>query len=143
MIILLTGPSATGKSTIAEHLGATFQLPVLGERKILRSLAHSYGFTRTRYWLTEVGVNVVLDAALAETVRKIQEEKSERGIILDGSYDCRLPQILREIVNEKVFIISVISEENIRKERMRKRMEVTDREVEEGENGLFGNKIIC
>jgi len=130
MIILLTGPSATGKSTIAEFLGDAFQLPVLGEREILRSLAHPHGFTRTRHWLAEVGVNAVLNAALAETVRKIQEEKNEQGIILDGSYDRRLPQTLREVFSgERVLIISVAAEERIREERMMKRMGTTTEEA--------------
>lgn len=129
-ILLLTGPSATGKSTIAARLGNDFQIPVLGEREILRSLARSYGFARTRYWLAEAGINVVLNEALAETVRVITEKKNERGVILDGSYDRRLPQTLREVFpGEKVLIISVAAEQRVREERMMKRMGTTTEEA--------------
>lgn len=122
-IFLFSGPSCTGKSTLAQDLGKKFQLPVLGEREILHTLASSHGFSRTRYWLAEDGINKVLDEALEETIRRIKTEKNELGVILDGSYDCRLPKTLAEnFKGEKIFIISVIAEEKTRKERMTKRM---------------------
>lgn len=122
-IFLLTGPSCTGKSTLAQDLGKKFQLPVLGERKILHTLASSHSFSRTRYWLAKDGINKVLDEALEETIRRIKTEKNELGVILDGSYDCRLPKTLAEnFKGEKIFIISVIAEEKTREERMTKRI---------------------
>lgn len=129
-ILLLTGPSATGKTTIAGKIGITLGIPVIGEREILRGLAHSRGFTRTRYWLFEVGVDTVLDEALAETVNTIRREKNERGVILDGSYDRRLPQILtQEFKEEEVFIIAINAKEGARQNWMMERMKTTREEV--------------
>lgn len=134
-IFLLTGPSCTGKSTLAQDLGKKFQLPVLGEREILRNLAHLHGFARTRYWLGSVGIDKVLDEALEETVRMIGNQRNEGGVILDGSYDCRLPKTLAEnFKGEKIFIISVIAEEKTRKERMTKRMNTN---LEEALNEMY------
>lgn len=130
MIFLFTGPSATGKSTLAASLGKSLRLPIIGERKILHKLACKHGFTRTRYWLSNFSIDSILDEALTETISVIRTEKSERGVILDGSYDRRLPQALaQEFRNEKILIIVVNTERSTREFRMRERLKGSSEEA--------------
>lgn len=84
-IFLFTGPSAVGKSTIANRLGSALKIPILGEREILHDLATTHGYHRTREWLAEAGMEAILDEALKETFRRIGETNTP-GVIIDGSY---------------------------------------------------------
>jgi len=80
-IFLFTGLSATGKTTIARFLRERLGIPVVDERKILHQLAEREGYPRTRHWLESVGLQVVLDEALQETVRVIKEQSSGQVVI--------------------------------------------------------------
>ena len=122
-IFLFTGLSATGKTTIARFLRERLGIPVVDERKILHQLAEREGYTRTRHWLESVGLQVVLDEALRETVRVIKEQGSGKAVIIDGSYDRRLPQtLLKTIEGCKVFIIALTVGETTREARMEGRL---------------------
>lgn len=121
-IFLMTGPSASGKSTIAEQISSNLQIPIIREREILHRIALSQGFSRTRHWLAAVGVDEALNEALTKTLSSVGEIEQE-GVILDGSYDARLTQALNKEGNE-VFIIAISTREELRRERIAKRMGV-------------------
>lgn len=122
IIFLFTGPSGVGKSTIARHLRESFKIPVIRERKIIHRLAKSHRFNRGREWLEAVGMEPILDEVLRETVREIKETRA-RGVILDGSYDRRLPGVLEEEVEaSKVLIISILADEAKREARISERL---------------------
>lgn len=123
IIFLFTGPSGGGKSTIAKHLGESFKIPVIEEREIIHRLAESHGFNRSREWLARVGMEPILDEVLRETVREIKETHTQ-GVILDGSYDCRLPDVLeQEVEAGKVLIISILADETTREIRISERLD--------------------
>lgn len=120
-IFLFTGPSGVGKSTVARYLGESFKIPVIGEREILHRLAESHGFRRGREWLAAVGMEPILDEVLGETIHLIQETNAG-GVILDGSYDRRLPGALgQRVEGSRVVIVSVLADEAKREQRMSNR----------------------
>jgi len=108
-IILFTGFSASGKSTIASEVNKLLQLQYISERKILHNIASSRGFERTRHWLANESLEVILEAARAETVQRMREQRNSRGTVIDGSYDCELPLCLRRIFPEAILTTIFIS----------------------------------
>ncbi|MBI2032543.1 MAG: AAA family ATPase [Candidatus Levybacteria bacterium] len=120
-IFLMTGPSASGKSTIAEQISSNLQVPIIKEREIIHRIAQSYGFSRGRNWLAAAGIQTVLDEVLAQTLAAIEGVEGDK-VILDGSYDARLIQALNTEGNQ-TFIIAVTARDEIRRERMAGRIE--------------------
>lgn len=130
IFFLFTGLSAVGKTTIARFLGERLGVPVVGEREILHWLAEREGYARTRHWLESAGLQVVLDEALRETVRVAKEQSNGQAVIIDGSYDRRLPQtLLKTIEGCKVFIIALAVGEITREERMAGRLNTSKTEA--------------
>lgn len=127
-IILFTGLSSSGKSQLAGRLAESLQIPVLGERETLHSLAVSSGFARSRHWLSAVGFQRVLDESLVATLNAIDNQRTPLGLILDGSYDRRLPDaIRRRFPEENVVIVAVEITQQTREERNRERMQIDAR----------------
>lgn len=102
---LFSGPSATGKSTVAKSLGQQINAPVLGERTILKQLAQEHGFSRIRNWALTIGVERAIDIALQKTVQIIGQERNCRQLILDGCYDERLVHRLKEEFIDDRFVV--------------------------------------
>lgn len=118
-IFLFTGYSAVGKSTVAQMLSGRLGIPLIGEREILHRLAVSHGFERTRYWLAKAGIDKVLDEALLETMRTIGRQINHRGVVVDGSYDKRLPEAIGQVLPEqKVVVVALVAGDSTRGERM-------------------------
>lgn len=128
-ILLFTGPSATGKTTIAKKVGENLGIPIIGEREILHQIANLHGFSRARHWIKEIGLDQALDETLKTTIQIIKE-KREENIILDGSYDKRLPELLKnEIKDKQILVIAVMAMKEKREERITERMKIDHKEA--------------
>lgn len=138
-ILLFTGYSASGKSTIAKELNKTFGFYNLGEREILHSLAVVAGFQRTREWLRHEGSEALIEAARVETVNRIKKMGPKWGVMIDGSYDQALPDTLKNFFpSYRQLIIHIDLDDEERKERMIKRQEGSVDESKK-EMGLIDN----
>lgn len=121
-IILFTGSSATGKSTIARRIADLYQIPIINEREMLKKMARDRGFARTRHWLDAIGTDRFLDEALQQTIQELTLTQGTH-VIIDGSYDRRLPETLRQKFDkEKLLIITVTAPESTREMRNMQRM---------------------
>lgn len=119
-IFLMTGESATGKSTIARQVSNDLQIPFLGEREIIHSLATRNGFPRGRLWVASIGVEGAFDNLLTETIDRI-EQVDGTSVVIDGAYDSRLADELTNRTHEP-FIICVRAPYALRLKRMQKRL---------------------
>lgn len=129
-ILLFTGWSAAGKSTIARRLGEDLEMPVVGARKVLHQVANKRGFTRIRYWLAANGIEEVLNEGLLAGLEEIRASRGTRGVIWDDAFDPRLPLLLRrEFGEEEVVIIAVDTPPETREERLEKRLGTNREEV--------------
>lgn len=122
-ILLFTGYSASGKSTLAERINVDLKYKFFGERNIIHNLAVERGYSRSRYWLQAEGITCMVNAVRSETLQLIRESQQSRGIIIDGAYDREIvPSINGAFPESRLVIISVIVGKNIREERMRHRL---------------------
>jgi dephospho-CoA kinase len=126
-ILLYTGFSASGKSTIAKETNLDLGYSWLDERGILHKRAHALGYPRIRNWLAEVGPEAIIQAARMDTVTIIEEIRAQQnpiGIILDGVYDRELPTHLKAAFPDiNQLLIAVYIEQNLRARRLGRRIE--------------------
>ncbi|MBI4040092.1 AAA family ATPase [Candidatus Daviesbacteria bacterium] len=121
-LLLFTGYSASGKSTIAEYINRDFGYELIGERTILHNLAVRNGYNRTREWVIGEDWVTILHLAREATIEMIASQSTE-GVILDGSYDRDLPaSLLYSLPNAKLTIIHIDLDQETRDLRMMARM---------------------
>jgi predicted kinase len=84
LLVIVDGPPASGKTTIATSLGDRLGLPVLSKDVIKEALFDILG-TGDRAWSRKVGI-----ASIEVMLRLAQQELgSGRGIILESTFDPR------------------------------------------------------
>lgn len=133
VLLLFTGPSCTGKSTLAEWVSRMYGFALLSERQILHDLTAARGYKRTREWLAQDGIVPVLEGALRETLSRL-DRVAARGAVLDGSYDRALPGAVKTwLPDARLIIVTVLADDETRQRRMRTRLgqsaDAADREL--------------
>lgn len=141
-LLLFTGLSASGKSTIAREINKSLGFGFLGEREVLHTLAVARGFIHTRDWLASDGVDILLEEARSETAKMIRQQEFKNGVIIDGSYDRQLPGFLvTEFPGVNLFIIGVAVEDITRQKRMVSRLGTSLEEAQREMSLIDGFKV--
>jgi len=84
LLVIVDGPPASGKTTIANSLGARLGLPVFSKDVIKDALFNVLG-TGDRAWSRKIG-----SASVEAILRLAQRElRSGRGVILESTFDPR------------------------------------------------------
>jgi dephospho-CoA kinase len=127
-IILFTGLSGSGKSTIAKEIGKSLNLPVISLREVLHTLAVEKGFARTRDWVASVGIAKVLDEGKIELARRIGNSENTQVVLIDDVIDPETPRFLRENGNT-TFVVRVKVNRHLRRRWIAHRLRVPPREA--------------
>jgi len=88
-VILLTGTSGAGKSTISAELASVYGADWIQEREVSRGLAAEQGFMRSRHWLQAAGIEEVAEQIAAASFRLVSESTKDL-VVVDGVYDTKL-----------------------------------------------------
>lgn len=121
-ILLFTGNSGAGKSTIAHHIAKRFDGVHLSEREISRSLAFEKGYDRSRVWVKDVGLEAAASSIRERTLALIGEHENQL-VLVDGVYDRLLPpEINRLYTARRLGIIAVEASSDLRVDRCARRM---------------------
>lgn len=126
-ILLFTGLSAAGKSTLAGEINLDLQYGMVNERALLHDLARSKGYDRTRQWILTSDDQETLPLARDNTVTRINSlNENHDGVILDGCYDSQVPSTLaQEFPTAKIILIAVTIPDSLRLARMIQRLGTT------------------
>lgn len=129
-VIILAGFSCTGKSTISKRLVDLYGFNLMEQYVIYNSIAVAKGYRRTRHWLAEVGNEVFVEETTLETVRRINALEESKGIVIDASYGPLMDTILRSsLINTRIIVVTVITDQGICERRMAGRIEASDEEA--------------
>lgn len=146
-IIILTGLSASGKSTVAEKLGQEIGAPVISLRQdVLHPVAIENGYTRARFWILATREDPSLLDLERRRLVEVIEGKSEvnhtNNVIIDDLIDPETPYFLREVFDQsQITVILIKSNRHLRRRWIIKRTEGSDMEALEEQRWLDGIKI--
>lgn len=105
-VLFFTGPSGTGKSTLAASLCERHDGTHVSERVLCHELATQHGFARTRHWIEKVGAQQVGVELRDRTVEMVRNTYTGGLVAVDGAYrpdlleriDACLPGVLQGVV---------------------------------------------
>lgn len=146
-IILFTGLSASGKSTLAERLGQEISTPVISLRQeVLHPIAVENGYARARFWLLATRENPsLLDLErnrLAQIIGIKSETSNSRNVIIDDLIDPGTPRFLREFFDKsKISVVFIKSNRHLRRRWIIKKTNWSYKEALHEQKWLDGVKI--
>lgn len=122
-VIILAGFSCSGKSTTSKKLVNRYRFDLMEQYVIYHNISSSKGYKRTRYWLADVGNENFVSEITVETVRRIQNLSSSKGVVIDASYGSRMHAILSSTLpNAQIITIAITTNQEERVQRMKGRM---------------------
>ena len=123
LILLFTGNSGVGKTTIAGQLSEDTAAPLLVEREIFRELAHERGHERGRHLLAAIGLTELLRLARDRTLKHVAKIEPVPLLLLDGAYDLELQHaFLREVPTADIRTVVITAPLDIRLQRVAQRL---------------------
>lgn len=146
-IVIFTGLSASGKSTVAQKLSQEIDASVISLRQdVLHPVAVENGYARARFWVLATSEDPsLLDierSRLAQVIELRSQTSNAEIVVIDDLIDPGTPQFLREYFNRsRISIILVKSNRHLRKRWIIKRTAGSDREALEEQKLLDGIKI--
>lgn len=146
-IVILTGLSASGKSTVAERLCQEIDAPVISLRQdVLHPLALENGYARARFWILATMEKPSLLDLERERLAQVIEERARMNnsgnLIIDDLIDPGTPLFLQQFFEQsRVSTVFVKSNRHLRKRWIIKRTEGSDKEALEEQRWLDGIKI--
>ncbi len=122
-VLLLTGESGAGKSTVGHNVAAARNGLHIAEREVSRAIAAEKGYQRSRHWVCDVGLSEAATAIRQRTVEMVGAQPKDRLTIIDGVYDAKFPEALRlAIPRIKLGIVAVEASLGLRAKRCAQRM---------------------
>ena len=115
MKILMMGPQGCGKGTIGAMIGEFLNIPLISTGKILRSLDKNHP------WYKKVSDQMISGQLVdQEKVAKLldeelQQEKYQKGFVLDGWYRSMKDIKLYEVSLDKVFLLTISPETTVKR----------------------------
>lgn len=102
-IILFTGLSASGKSTISKEVSKKLDLPRIDIHAIIHDIALQKGFPRARNWILETGIPRALEETRESLVKETENARNREGVIIDEVLDPETFDLLKHRFAEDEF----------------------------------------
>lgn len=119
MVIMVTGYSGSGKSELSSMLREEFGGQVISVGQEMRSVARDKGFGGLSEFINEAGAMKCFDIARPHIVGRIGELYRLGSIIVDGLYECKLAELVRNCFgSHNSAIVNVFADRSRRIERV-------------------------
>ncbi len=127
-LLLFTGLSASGKSTISSFLSEKRGIPRLDMHKIIHEIASDNRFERGRDWISNIGEERALKMINIEILKRTRQFEKEgcKHLIIDEVIDIDMTDRLSEFGSTN--IIHIRANRNDRRHFMQKRLRTTNKE---------------
>lgn len=120
-IIIFTGLSATGKSSLAKLLAKEIQAPEISPNDLLEAYAKKSGVQTARALFENKGIEKTRKIRSRLLFSFIQKQKAS-VVIVDGLYDYALFSQLKKKYAKGVFVVDVTANRSLRKAMVLKRL---------------------
>lgn len=121
-LIVLTGSSATGKSTVSTLLGRQLGIPVVHVSDLMRDVATSKGYSRLSTFFDKEGVENAFKQSRPLIQEHINRSIVHSNVILEGLYDYGLFEtLINQFGRKNIFVVNFAANRSFRKGMVRKR----------------------
>jgi dephospho-CoA kinase len=139
-LIITTGLSAAGKSTVSKMVADELSLPLVHTTKIMRKYAGSLGYTRLTPFFTDSGYRKAY-AIVRPLILKEVKKRAEVGAVVDGVHDYRLyKEICDKYGRENIRVVTIGA---ARKYRVRRHAERRGLRIKEADEGVTSRDKIA
>lgn len=138
-LIITTGLSAAGKSTVSKMISDELSLPLLHTTKIMRKYANSLGYTRLTPFFTDSGYQKAYAIVRPLILKEVKNMLG--GGVVDGVHDYRLYKEICDNYGRKN--VRVITIEAARKCRVRRHAERRGLGIKEADEGVTSRDKIA
>lgn len=105
-ILLFTGMSASGKSSLSKAVAAHYNIPRINVHQLIHQQAENRGYKRIRERLSDLdSVRTLFEEVRVPLMDRIEASRNERGVIVDQVVDSETLRVLRERFPEDSFYI--------------------------------------
>jgi len=121
-IIVITGTSASGKSSLAKKVSSGYGFPVVGVSAFCEEIAKQRGFSDLDSFESEVGLRKSYFALIPNLLEHIKMlNSSNGGVVVEGVYNPELYSKIKDIARGQSFLFLLGAARSTRKNRLRLR----------------------
>jgi dephospho-CoA kinase len=132
-IIITTGLSAAGKSTISRMVANRLSLPVVHATDMMRKYAKSKGYDGLVHFFIELGYQKGYETVRPMILNKVKNYAKKHGAVFDGIHDYVLyKKICEKYGRENIRVIAISAARKYRVDRHADRRKLTKEKAEEG-----------
>lgn len=139
-ILLLTGFSASGKSTIARAISQNYDLPLVDIHSLVHPKAISEGYARARDWASSVGLEAALSFLRNATFNLVRDLRNPKGLIIDEVLDSETFRLMGErFPEDTIRIIRIMARDEKREKFIKQRLNTDSNEAAQRELASLDN----
>ncbi len=128
-IILFTGLTGSGKSSISQAIAEKLGIKRISLNPIVNRMTQEKGYQKTRIWIATEGIPTFLKKLGNELLREVEMSRQEKALILDDVLDTGTLNLLKQHFPEDEYtIVYIRTNRHARQRFVGKRLQTSNKQ---------------